>query len=164
MEMLNLIPTNETEISIINELAQTIWWQHYPAIISETQISYMLNKMYSQESLLQQIREKKHQFYFIENNNERIGFISVHEESPKAWFINKFYINQTKAAKGIGTKAFRQLLTHIRPKTIRLTVNRQNYKSVNFYFKNGFIIEKVADFDIGNGYVMNDFVMFWDKR
>jgi len=42
---------------------------------------------------------------------------------------------------------------------LRLQVNRQNYKAVNFYFKMGFIIESVGDFDIGGGYFMNDFVM-----
>ena len=47
------------------------------------------------------------------------------------------------------------------PQTLRLTVNRQNYKSINFYFKNGFVIEKTADFDIGSGYFMNDFVMVY---
>jgi hypothetical protein len=46
---------------------------------------------------------------------------------------------------------------------MRLTVNRQNYKSINFYFKIGFRIEKCADFPIGNGFVMNDFVMVWRK-
>ena len=39
----------------------------------------------------------------------------------------------------------------------------QNYKSINFYFKNGFVIERVADFDIGNNFVMNDFVMIWKR-
>jgi diamine N-acetyltransferase len=42
---------------------------------------------------------------------------------------------------------------------LRLTVNRKNFKAINFYFKNGFIIESVKDFDIGNGYLMEDFVM-----
>jgi len=42
---------------------------------------------------------------------------------------------------------------------IRLQVNRKNYKAINFYFKNGFTIESVGDFDIGGGYYMNDFVM-----
>ena len=42
-------------------------------------------------------------------------------------------------------------------------VNRMNYKAVNFYFKSGFTIEKVADFDIGDGYFMNDFVMIWES-
>jgi RimJ/RimL family protein N-acetyltransferase len=47
----------------------------------------------------------------------------------------------------------------MQPDIIKLTVNRQNFKSINFYFKNGFKIEKVEDFDIGNGYWMNDFIM-----
>ena len=46
---------------------------------------------------------------------------------------------------------------------LTLTVNRQNYKAINFYFKLGFKIQTVADFDIGNGYVMNDFVMFYES-
>jgi hypothetical protein len=40
-----------------------------------------------------------------------------------------------------------------------LTVNRKNYKAINFYFKNGFTIKEIADFDIGNGFFMNDFIM-----
>ena len=44
-------------------------------------------------------------------------------------------------------------------KRITLTVNRQNYKAINFYFKHGFKIKSVDDFDIGNGFFMNDFVM-----
>ena len=44
---------------------------------------------------------------------------------------------------------------------MRLQVNRQNYKAINFYFKVGFVIERVADFDIGDGYFMNDFVMVY---
>jgi ribosomal protein S18 acetylase RimI-like enzyme len=42
---------------------------------------------------------------------------------------------------------------------MRLQVNRQNYTAINFYFKLGFTIERVADFDIGHGFFMNDFVM-----
>jgi ribosomal protein S18 acetylase RimI-like enzyme len=44
-------------------------------------------------------------------------------------------------------------------RSITLTVNRQNYKAINFYFKNGFTIDHIANFDIGKGYVMEDFVM-----
>jgi len=48
--------------------------------------------------------------------------------------------------------------------TIRLTVNRSNYKTINFYFKFGFIIEEVKDFDIGNNYYMNDFIMIYKRK
>ena len=93
-----------------------------------------------------------------------VGFISVNSKKKGEWFLNKFYINQLKAKKGIGSKVFDLLLELTNPKKITLTVNRQNYKSINFYFKKGFKIEKVADFEIGKNYVMNDFVMAWRKK
>ena len=55
------------------------------------------------------------------------------------------------------------MIAEFKPQTIRLQVNRMNYKAINFYFKHGFVIEKVADFDIGDGYFMNDFVMIWRR-
>jgi diamine N-acetyltransferase len=149
------------DIESISQLATITWNQHYTSIISQKQINYMLNLMYNKQSLTEQLVQKGHQFYFIQQSETRLGFISVNQQENNHWFINKFYINQTVAAKGIGTKAFQKLLNIIKPSKISLTVNRQNYKSINFYFKLGFKIERVADFDIGNGYVMNDFVMVW---
>ena len=67
--------------------------------------------------------------------------------------------------KSVGSKCLNLLEVAINQNSkssfncFKLTVNRQNFKSINFYFKNGFTIESVADFDIGNGYVMNDFIM-----
>ena len=42
---------------------------------------------------------------------------------------------------------------------MRLFVNRENFKSINFYFKTGFIIEKIIDQPIGENFYMNDFIM-----
>jgi len=164
MQPLQLIEAKESDIPEIGALASLIWNQHYPAIISQTQIDYMLNMMYSEESLKEQMNLKKQLFYLIKAANRYIGFLSVHHEKDETWFMNKFYIHQQEAAKGIGSIIFKLLLEKINPKKITLTVNRQNFKSINFYFKNGFVIERVADFDIGNGYVMNDFVMVWHPQ
>lgn len=158
---LKLLPAGENELNLISSLAREIWEKHYTAIIGEAQVKYMLDKMYNQQILLEQLREKKHSFYLINNDEISVGFISVNREKDDDWFLNKFYILGDKASKGLGTKAFQALKKIIQPKKITLTVNRQNYKSINFYFKNGFRIERVADFDIGAGYVMNDFVMTW---
>lgn len=164
MMQIKLIPASEGDISTISDLAKTIWNQYYPEIISQEQIDYMLEKMYSAESLKEQLTKKGHLFYFIRYDKHNLGFISVHRESEYNWFINKFYLDQRQAQKGMGTAAFDELLKIIPAEKISLTVNRQNYKSINFYFKNGFKIDRVADFDIGNGFVMNDFVMVWERR
>ena len=162
MQHLKLIKATDHDIPLIESLAKLIWQQYYLTIITQQQIDYMLNKMYSPESLSEQMHEKNHQFFLIEESSEKIGFLSVVEEKENYWHLNKFYIDQNKASKGIGSKAFKSLVEIIQAQHMTLTVNRQNFKSINFYFKNGFVIERVADFDIGNGYVMNDFVMRWD--
>ena len=160
--VINLTLVPENEIEKISELAQIIWLKHYPAIIGQDQVNYMLKNIYNTESLLNQIKIKSQQFYFINYNNDIIGFLSVTNENNDCWMLNKFYILENEANKGIGTLILEKLKVIIQPKKIRLTVNRKNFKSINFYFKNGFKISSVAEFDIGNGFVMDDFIMIWE--
>lgn len=151
------------DVPVIQQLAKSIWYDHYIHIISKEQIAYMLEKMYSAESLLHQMLDQQHEFFLIQDDSENIGFISIKRNDSEV-FLNKFYILTNKQNKGVGTQAFNLLREIAEPyETIRLTVNRQNYKSINFYFKNGFKIEKVEDFKIGNGYEMNDFIMSYSK-
>jgi diamine N-acetyltransferase len=161
MDEVKLSSASLADIPAISDLAKKIWLQYYPSIISKRQISYMLKLMYSEKSLNEQFNVKGHSFYFIRTESGNIGFLSVNPEEGNNWFINKFYIDQELASKGIGTTTFKELLQLLKPKKLTLTVNRQNFKAINFYFKCGFKIREVKDFDIGKGYVMNDFIMEW---
>lgn len=157
--MIHLKVAEEKDLSIISKLAQSIWNEHYVSIIGQQQVDYMLDKMYNHQSLVEQLNIKKHQFYLIENDKAIIGFLSVSSENATDYFLHKFYIDQQKSNLGIGSEALNLLVNSIKPKSLKLTVNRKNIKSINFYFKNEFKIDRVEDFDIGDGYVMNDFVM-----
>jgi ribosomal protein S18 acetylase RimI-like enzyme len=149
----------EKDVPIISVLAERIWKRHYIEIISKKQIDYMLEKMYSSNSLLQQMKEGHH-FTIAYTDNFPVGYLSLSTKDEKSYFLHKFYVEVDQQSKGIGTQFLEHILNTV-PKleTIELTVNRQNYKAINFYFKNGFTIREVADFDIGNGYLMNDFIM-----
>jgi len=149
-----------SDIPLIRSLADRIWWRHYPAIITNDQIEYMLELMYSERSITEQMQ--KHQNYtLIYADGEPVGYYAVSEKSPGHFFLHKFYIDTDQHRKGIGATAF----DHIKEndckgyKEITLQVNRRNIKAVNFYFKHGFVIDYVDDFDIGNGYTMDDFFM-----
>ena len=157
--MIHLKVAEEKDLSIISKLAKAIWNDHYVPIIGQQQVDYMLDKMYNHQSLVEQLNIKKHVFYLIQKDNTAIGFVSVSSENNRDYFLHKFYIDQQKSNSGIGTKVLNLLIETIKPKILTLTVNRQNFKSINFYFKNNFKIDRVEDFDIGNGYEMNDFVM-----
>lgn len=143
----------------IAALAEAIWKVHYPAIITMEQIDYMLELMYSETALRRQMEEGQ-QFYLLHTDQSTVGYISFTDHGVGDFFLHKFYLRNDLRGKGLGTFFLQETLRIMgQPVSVRLTVNRQNYTSINFYFKNRFIIEKVADFDIGNGYQMNDFVM-----
>lgn len=157
--MLNLRKATEKDVDNISKLAHVIWNDHYVPIIGKEQVDYMLNKMYSHQSLLEQIIEKKHLMFLIFQDEISIGFLSVSLLKEADYFLHKFYIDQQKSNAGIGTKVLNLLIETIQPKLLTLTVNRCNFKSINFYFKNGFKIDRLENFDIGNSYFMKDFVM-----
>ena len=148
-----------SDIPLIYQLAEKIWHYHYTPIIGKNQVDYMLNNMYSKESLTRQMEIEGQVFHFILLDEKSIGFISTSQKGSDC-FIHKFYIDQDEQGKGIGSHVF-QNIQQLYPtsKSFTLTVNRKNYKSINFYFKIGFKIDHVDDFDIGNGYYMNDFIM-----
>jgi len=159
----HLIKAGTGDIPEIAALAEKIWMIHYPPIIGMAQVEYMLNKMYSSDALHNQINAGQN-FYFIQHEGKNIGYFGVSNDVPTELFVHKFYIDSELQGKGIGMQAF-HLLMEMYPQcaTARLTVNRHNYKSINFYFKAGFVISEVKDFDIGEGYVMNDFIMIWKR-
>jgi RimJ/RimL family protein N-acetyltransferase len=148
------------DIPEIYRLAEKIWLYHYVPIVGLEQVRYMLTKMYSSENLTEQMEIKNHNFYMISKDDINIGFISISGVEDK--FIHKFYIDQDLQSHGIGSQVFNELKAMFPSvRSYELTVNRKNYKSINFYFKLGFKIDHIDDFDIGNGYWMNDFIMKW---
>lgn len=122
----------------------------------------MLEANYSESALFRQQAEGQQLFLIGEDEFEPTGFLGVYLRSEGELFISKWYIRTELHGQGIGKKSF-GLLRHEYPDVpcMRLQVNRQNYKAINFYFSLGFRIERCADFDIGNGFFMNDFIMIW---
>lgn len=159
-----LRPATLFDIPLIRELAHRIWWSHYPGIITDEQITYMLDLIYSEQALERQMTEEGQQFWLAEANGTAIGYLSVSRQEEGVYFLHKFYLDTACRGKGLGTLAFHALQDQYPDlQELRLTVNRQNFKSVNFYFKVGFVIEKCVDTPIGRGFVMDDFQMLWRR-
>ncbi|TAE45504.1 MAG: N-acetyltransferase [Cytophagales bacterium] len=124
----------------------------------------MLEKMYSKESILKQMEIENQHFFLAYIENKCVGYAAISTTDGKQYFLHKLYIDTNIHQKGIGTVFLSFLEEKYSPEIMHLTVNRQNFKAINFYFKYGFIIEKVDNFDIGNGFEMNDFVMVKKNR
>lgn len=155
------IKTDE-QLNELAAIAGKIWNEHYPAIIGQIQVDYMLAKMYSVEALKEQIAQGQ-KYIAAYDENDMLGFLSYSIKDEKDYFIHKWYVDVSKHSKGIGRGLFDYVFKDLDYNTIRLTVNRHNIQPINFYFKMGFKIEKIINIEIGEGFVMNDFMMIKEK-
>jgi GNAT superfamily N-acetyltransferase len=152
----------KNELQLVRDLAHKIWPATYSHIISQEQINYMLNWMYSLETL-QNNNENNHAFFAVFDAAEPLGFTDLELNNPEEnWMkLQKIYVLPEKQKLGVGLALMDCAFLFAKDndiKHITLQVNRNN-KAVSFYEKLGFIVSDEQDFEIGNGYFMNDFVM-----
>ena len=159
--MLSVNKATTSDIPLIRHLTFAIWPQTYSAVISKAQIDYMLEQMYNPATLQKQMEEEGCTFIIVYDGKEPVAFASYNETEPQLWKLNKIYILPSQQGKGTGKFILNYIVDEIKDKhakAMQLQVNRQN-KAKDFYERLGFKIIKTADFDIGNGYFMNDYVM-----
>jgi RsiW-degrading membrane proteinase PrsW (M82 family)/GNAT superfamily N-acetyltransferase len=159
----NLKRAYENDIPMIRNLSQRVWPSTYSSIISPEQINYMMELMYSEPALMEQMKSN-HEFILINDLRDPIGFASFSLVEPGVYKLHKIYILQEKQGKGMGRFVMEEIIRAIQYKggnVLRLNVNRNN-KALGFYQKLGFIITGEEDIDIGNGFFMNDYIM--EKR
>lgn len=152
----------KSQLFIIKELAYTIWPVAYGEILSQEQLDYMLDLIYTIESLEKQV-DKKHVFLLVEDDNQFIGFASyeLNFENSNKTKIQKLYVLPEIQGKGIGKNLInyiKQIAIDKKNSGLILNVNRFN-KAKEFYLKYGFEITKEIKIDIGNNYIMDDYIM-----
>ena len=158
--MLKIRNASIKDIPLIQELTYQVWPQTYAPILSNEQIEYMLEMMYSDTSLQQQMVDGA-RFLIAYEDKVPVGFAAFQEIKPTLFKLHKIYVLGTRQGKGTGRFMINHIIEEIRKQgasTLQLQVNRHN-KAKDFYELLGFTIIEEADFDIGNGYFMNDYVM-----
>jgi GNAT superfamily N-acetyltransferase len=153
---------DSSQLKIVQEIAQKTWPTAFGEILSREQLEYMMKMMYSLDVLENQLKTG-HEFYLYFDNEIPLGFmgIELNYNGLNQLKIHKLYILPNQQGKGIGEKFIRfafEKCSDLTIETLTLNVNRFN-KAVTFYEKLGFKNVKSEDIEIGNGYLMEDFVM-----
>lgn len=160
METMSLRKAFEHDIPLIRDMASRIWPTAYGEIISKEQIDYMLDMMYSEASLTEQMRNGN-EFVLAYDGVEAVGFASVGLLEGSVYKLHKLYVLPSQHGRGTGRFLVDAIIKAVKNKggtAIRLNVNKHN-KAVGFYEKIGFVKSYDEVLDIGNGYVMDDYVM-----
>ena len=157
-------PARVEDLPAICELAAVIWHAHYPGIISRAQIDYMLARMYSLETMRAEIQSLGIHYERLLLDDAVTGFASYGPTGdPKTWKLHKLYLLPDQHGHGLGSKLLRHCESQahaLGAQRLLLNVNKRNARAIAAYQRNSFVIAESVCLDIGNGFVMDDFIMF----
>lgn len=156
-----LVPvTTDDDIRIIASIGNTVWRVAYDGIVPKDQIEYMLDRFQSYEAMRDQI-SSGYTYLAIVADGRHVGYAG-YVPSGDRLFLSKIYILAEYRGRGYSSAVFRHLAEVARAQGLRsvyLTVNRGNERAIGAYRHAGFEIVSSEDNPIGDGFVMNDYVM-----
>ncbi len=160
--MILLRKGKEEDIESIQNIAYQTWPHAYSSLISQEQIDYMLKKMYNRAELLSQLQQG-YTFLVAEEDDIDLGFavFSIIDSTNHIYKLHKLYVLPEVHGKGLGKLLINEVVNLVRKVgggSLELNVNREN-NAVKFYKAAGFTVKETVDLDIGNDFLMNDYVM-----
>lgn len=153
--------TDDDSLRIIASLANTVWREAYDGIVDTAQIAYMIERFQSFEAIRDQVDNRGYTYLLVRDGPDAAGFCG-YVPDDRGLFLSKIYIHRDHRHKGLATPVFDHLRTVARSlgkSRIYLTVNRENQAAIKVYEHVGFEIVDSQDNPIGDGFVMNDYIM-----
>jgi ribosomal protein S18 acetylase RimI-like enzyme len=156
-------PVANHEVEEIAALARDIWQQHYTPMIGQAQVDYMLAQRYNKPRLIEELDRVGIWWDQLLVDGTRAGFASYHLTGvPGEMKLDKLYIHPAQQRRGLGGA----LITHVADQaraqhcdSLILAVNKQNSQAIAAYQKHGFVVRESVQVDIGQGFVMDDYIM-----
>lgn len=154
----------DKDIQDIAVLAYEIWHQHFIPIIGEEQVDYMVEKFQSYPAIKAQVENDGYEYFQIHSGQTLVGYTGVHQEED-ALFLSKLYIKKDCRGQHLATTAMNYLINLCKErglKKIWLTCNKYNANTLAVYDHLGFVITSEQVADIGNGFVMDDYILTYE--
>lgn len=147
------------EAAFISKIGQQSYNETYPAILTQEQIDFMLNKNYTVDAI-QALMDSGQDFYLLYEGAVPKGFVAVQNKEQSILRIEKLYLLAEDKGKGYGTKFLNFVADLAKSrdlKLLELNVNRGN-PAYYFYLKQSFVVTEVVDIPY-YGYILDDYVM-----
>jgi GNAT superfamily N-acetyltransferase len=119
--MLTICHATEADIPLLRTLCFQVWPQTYAGIITQAQIDYMLEMMYSPASLQQQMHSGAN-FLICYDDTQPCGFASYQDHTNGKFKLDKIYVLPSQQGKGAG----RYIIDYI--------VNTYSNINITFFF------------------------------
>jgi diamine N-acetyltransferase len=153
---------SEEDIAEVARLAREIWEAYYLPIIGREQLDYMLEKFQSRGAITEQLA-REYEYFLVLDHGQSAGYAGIVPDTGESkLLLSKIYIQRQLRGRGLGKEVLQFVEELCRQRsiaTIRLTVNKNNARSIAWYRRRGFTIVGPTVQDIGGGFVMDDFIM-----
>lgn len=149
------------EIEVTATIAKEIWNQHFTPLIGIDQVNYMLDNFQSIGAITKQIRNEGYSYFLVLDQKVPIGYFAFYLKEDFL-YISKLYLKKSARGKGYS----RIILSFIENKAssngakfIKLNVFKGNDHTISVYKRMGFEVIDQPQIDIGNGFILDDYVM-----
>jgi ribosomal protein S18 acetylase RimI-like enzyme len=163
IEEVRIEPLTAADVEPLFVLAREIWHAHYPAIVSMAQIEYMLAQRYNAGVVLEELRRDGLWWDKLLVDGAMLGFSSYFLTGvPGEMKLDKLYVHPRCQRRGYGGMMIARACAVARTRgcdRLTLAVNKNNRSAIDAYLKHGFRIADAVVKDIGDGFVMDDYVM-----
>ncbi len=155
-------PLQAADIPAVAELARAIWREHHVKFVSAGQVEYMLRNKYTAAELAPYVGGTDRWLDVLRVGGTIGGFLRCTRKDPAELKLEEIYVSQALRGTGMGRTLL--ALAESRARGLGCTfvilyVNRANDTAVRAYRHAGFVVRSELVVDIGNGYVMDDFLM-----
>ena len=157
---MEILTCDKNTIKKTSEFAKEVFIDYYIPRIGKDQSYYMADKFLS-ETKISELIDNGAVFKVLEEDGQYLGFCEYLKEDDKV-FLSKLYVRKDLRGKGLGRILFEQCVDYAKENsihTIYLTVNKYNTPSYETYLHLGFVVTDAVVTDIGQGYVMDDYIM-----
>ena len=159
--MIDIKPVTPPELPAIAALAREVWQATYLGIITQEQIDFMLAQRYSSKRLNEDLQSADKWLNQAFVGEQRIGFAFC-ELSKGEYKLDKLYLHPDFQRQGAGGMLIAHVAAHARKlgyPAVILAVNKNNEQAIKAYRKHGFTVRESIKTDIGQGFIMDDYIM-----
>ena len=160
MRFIPLSADDPAQIQRMSRLATTIVKDYFDPLIGAAQNDYMIARFQTPDAIAAQLADGYVYFFAADDAGTPLGFLAYRIE-PARLYLSKFYLHKHHRGKGYA-HAMRDFVIQAAVNAglshIELNVYKHNDATLAAYEALGFTRLRAEANDIGNGFVMDDYV------
>ena len=156
---------------VLAKLAGEIWREFWPSRIGVDQTEYMVKNFQSLDAIVRDMEQHAYEYWFVQADEAACGFVPGDivgytgghvEAETNRFFISKIYLLAAVRGQHICTRIIEHYVELCKSRGLHamyLTVNKYNELGIRAYAAKGFKTIDAVETQIGEGFIMDDFIM-----